>query len=68
MIQSDFTARRRCIIDGTVAGFLFQFLQEILTILKYPNKSFDRSIVENLGLLVPRLEHLCKKSSTTWKT
>jgi len=47
---------------------LFQFLQEILTILKYPNKSFDRSIVENLGLLVPRLEHLCKKSSTTWKT
>ena len=67
MILSDPTARRQCIIDGTVAGFV-QFLQEILITLNDSNKSFDRSIVENLGLLVPRLDNLCIKRSTTSKT
>ena len=60
MILSDSTARRQCIIDGTVAGFV-QFLQEMLITLNDSNKRFERSIVENLGLLVPRLENLCKK-------
>jgi hypothetical protein len=67
VIPSDSTARRQYRIDGTAAGFI-QILQEMLITLNDSNKSFERSIVENLGLLVPRLEHLCIKSSATWKT
>jgi len=39
----------------------------MLITLNDSNKSFDRIIVETLGLLVPRLENLCIKTLSYFK-